>query len=148
MADLKSILTDASRRQQVVRDAEQLVDDEVTAKSGLTGLAIKGAMRVVKSAKPGMIHDAVDGLLDDFAARLDPYYQAWLTQGAGRPLPDYFVSRKGEVADALLGITDDRARTTRHTSLKKAYDSLRPQGKKHVEDAAAGIGRLVAKHAK
>jgi hypothetical protein len=146
MADLKSILTDPTRRQQVVRDAERLLDEEVDRKSGLSGLAIKGAFKVVKSARPGMIPDVVDGLLDDFAARLDPIYQAGLTQGGS--IVDYFSARKGEVADALLGITDDRARVTRHSNLKKAYESLRPQGKKNVEEAVPGVARLIDKHAR
>lgn len=148
MADLKSILTDPARRQQVVRDAERLLDDEVNAKSGLSGLAIKGAFKVVKGARPGMIPDVIDGLLDDFASRLDPFYQAHLTNAGGKSLVDAFTSRKGEIADALLGITDDRARTTRHTTLKKAYEQLRPQGKKNVEEAVPGLARLVEKHSR
>ncbi len=148
MADLKSVLTDPSRRQQVVRDAEALLDAEVDSKSGLSGLAIKGAFKVVKSFKPGIIPDTIDGLLDDFATRLDPFYQDHATKGAGRSIPDYLTSRKGEIADALLAITDDRARKTRHASLKGAYERLRPEAKKHVEAAVPGVGRLIEKHAR
>lgn len=147
MADLKSILTDPARRRDVVRDAERLLDDEVSAKSGLTGLAIKGAFKVVKGMRPGMIPDVIDGLLDDFAARLDPFYQAQLTATTpSRGLVEAFTARKSEIADALLGITDDRAKNTRHTTLKKAYEQLRPQGKKNVEEAIPGVARLVEKH--
>lgn len=148
MPDLKSILTDASRRKQVVRDAELLLDAEVDGKSGLSGLAIKGAFKVVKSFRPGIIPEVIDGLLDDFATRLDPFYQAHATQGGGRPLVDYLTSRKGEMADALLAITDTRARVTRHTALKGAYEKLRPEGKKHVEAAIPGVARLIEKHAR
>lgn len=148
MPDLKSILTDPTRRKQVVRDAELLLDAEVDSKGGLSGLAIKGAFKVVKSFRPGIIPDVVDGLLDDFADRLDPFYQAHATQGAGRTLVDYLGGRKGEVADALLAITDGRARNTRHTALKSAYEKLRPEGKKHVEAAVPGVARLIEKHAR
>ena len=55
---------------------------------------------------------------------------------------------KGEVADALLGITDDRANRTRHSNLRSAYQQLRPTGKKNVEEAVAGIARLIDKHAR
>jgi hypothetical protein len=146
MADLKSILTDPSRRQQVIRDAERLLDDEVAGKSGLSGFAIKAAFKVVKGMKPGMIPDVVDGLLDDFAARLDPIYQAHLVKGGG--IVENFTARKGEVADALLGITDDRAARTRHGNLRSAYQQLRPTGKKNVEEAVPGIARLIDKHAR
>lgn len=146
MADLKSVLTDPARRRDVVRDAEQLLDAEVDSKGGLSGLAIKGAFKVVKSFRPGIIPDVIDGLLDDFATRLDPFYQAHLTGGAGRSIVDAFTARKGEIADALLAITDQRARVTRHAALKSAYEKLRPEGKKHVEAAVPGVARLVEKH--
>jgi len=146
MPDLKSILTDPARRQLVVKDAERLLDDEVAAKSGLSGLAIKTAVKVVKGVKPGIIPDVIDGLLDDFAARLDPFYQAHVTKGGS--IVDNFSARKGEVADALLGITDDRAKNTRHNSLRSAYQQLRPQGKKNVEEAIPGVARLIDKHAR
>jgi hypothetical protein len=146
MADLKSILTDPARRQLVVKDAERLLDDEVAAKSGLSGLAIKTAVKVVKGVKPGIIPDVIDGLLDDFAARLDPFYQAHVTRGGS--IVDNFTARKGEIADALLGITDDRAQRTRHNSLRSAYQQLRPQGKKNVEEAVPGVARLIDKHAR
>jgi hypothetical protein len=146
MADLKSVLTDSSRRQQVVRDAEALLDSEVDSKGGLSGLAIKGAFKIVKSFRPGIIPDVIDGLLNDFADRLDPFYQAHATHGAGKPIGDYFTSRKSEVADALLAITDARAKVTRHSTLKGAYERLRPEAKKHVEAAVPGVGRLIAKH--
>lgn len=145
MADLKSILTEPSRRQAVVRDAEQLLDSEVAAKSGLSGLAIKGAFKLVKGIRPGLIPDVVDGLLDDFAARLDPFYQAHLTKGGD--IASNFAARRGEIADALLGITDDRARHTRHQNLRKAYEGLRPKGKENVEAAVPGVARLIEKHA-
>ena len=148
MADLKSILTDPARRQQVVRDAEHLLESEVDAKSGFSGLAIKGAFKLVKSLRPGLIPDVIDGLLDDFATRLDPFYQDSLTKSAGRSLVDYFSSRKSEIADALLAITDLRAKNTRHANLRSAYEKLRPEGKKNVEAAVPGVARLVEKHSR
>ena len=102
----------------------------------------------MKSFKPGIIPDVIDGLLNDFADRLDPFYQAHATQGNGRSLVDYLSGRKSELADALLAITDGRARNTRHTALKSTYEKLRPEGKKHVEAAIPGVARLIEKHAR
>lgn len=52
--------------------------------------------------------------------------------------------RKGEVADALLGITDDRAKVAKNATMKSAYERLRPQGKKHVEEAIPRVGRTLS----
>ena len=76
MATLNELLTAPARRSRVVEDCVFLIEDEVKRKGGLSGLAIKAAFGAVKTVKPGFIAEAVDNLLDDFAKRLDPYYQS------------------------------------------------------------------------
>ena len=88
----------------------------------------------------------VDGLLDDFADRLDPLYQAAKT--ANQPIPSYFGSRAGEAAEALLGITDQRAQKAKNAVVKGAYEKLRPMAKKHTEAAIPRVAAMIAKHDK
>jgi hypothetical protein len=88
-------------------------------------------------------------LLDDFARRLEPFYQAHLkqrSQGSTRLLTDFLAGESGPVADALLGITDERAARAQGGVVKKSYEKLRPSAKKHVEEAVPGIARLIDKH--
>lgn len=147
LPSLKDQLGAADRRSGVIKDCVNLIEDEVKRKGGLSGLAIKAAFATVKAVKPGFIAEAVDHMLDDFATRLDPFYQAHKQGGnAARPLPDYFVGEGGQIADALLGITDDRARRAHNALVKKSYEKLRPSAKKHVEEAIPGIGRLIEKN--
>jgi hypothetical protein len=56
-------------------------------------------------------------------------------------------ARAGEVADALLTISDGRAARAKNAGVKKAYEKLRPTAKKNVEAAVPRLGRLVAKYA-
>lgn len=141
---LTEILTRPGNRTQVIADCERLIDEEVSSK-GLTGLPIKAAYAVVKAVKPGFVSEVIDHMLDDFATRLDPLYQQAVA--ANQPVAAYFGSRQGEVAEALLGITDGRAASAKNQTLKSAYQKLRPTAKKHVEAAVPRIGRLVAKYA-
>ncbi|HMU38707.1 MAG TPA: hypothetical protein PKE31_06815 [Pseudomonadota bacterium] len=140
---LATILTAAGRRKTVISDCVVLIDEEVQKKGGLSGLAIKGAFAIVKAVKPGFLVEAVDHLLDDFADRLDPFYQS---QPAGRLLPSHFSEHSSAIAEALLGITDERAKRAQNQTVKKAYEKLRPTAKKHVEEAVPGIARLIEKH--
>jgi hypothetical protein len=103
---------------------------------------------MVKAVKPGMIREAIDGLLDDFVGRMEPFYGQWQAAGGGTSVADYFAAKSAEVADALLGITDERAGRSKNGTLKKAYESLRPQGKKHVQEAMPRLGRLIERHSK
>lgn len=143
---LSEKLLDPTVRPQVVQDCVQLVDREVASKSGLTGMAIKAAYAVVKAVKGGIIPEVVEGLLPDFAARLEPFYAAWQVAPAV-PLPSYLEPRADAVAEALLAITDERAQKTKNATLRKTYEKLRPMGKKNVEQAMPRLGSLLAKHA-
>jgi hypothetical protein len=145
VATLLEYLGAKERRPRVIEDCVLLVEDEVQRKSGLTGLAIKAAFATVKAVKPGFIAEAVDHLLDDFARRLDPFYQSH-QQAGGRSLTDHFRGQSAAIAEALLGITDERAKRAKNAMVKKTYEKLRPSAKKHVEEAVPGIGRLIEKH--
>lgn len=141
----KRLLGDPSRRPRILDDCVRLIDDEVASKGGLSGLAIKGGYKLVCAVKPGIIREAMDHLLDDFVGRLEPFWQAHVG-GGGAPAAfgETLRRRAPEVADALLGITDDRARRAKNATLKSAYEKLRPQGKKHVEEAIPRVGRTLS----
>lgn len=139
------LLSDKSKRPRLLTDCERLIEEEVSSKGGLTGLAIKGAYKIVSALKPGVIREVMDGLLDDFVKRLEPLYaQHRAANGEPRAFGEFLNKRKGEVADALLGITDDRAKVAKNATMKSAYERLRPQGKKHVEDAIPRVGRTLS----
>jgi hypothetical protein len=145
MPTLTEILLVPGNRPKLVNDCVQLINEEVDSKGGLTGLAVKGAYALVKAVKPGFVAEAVDHMLDDFVKRLEPFWAD--AQAKNEPVGPLMNARATEVADALLTISDERAQRARNATLRKAYDKLRPTGKKHVEAAVPRIGRLIAKHA-
>jgi hypothetical protein len=142
------LLSDPTKRPRLLDDCVRLIDAEVDSKGGLSGLAIKGAYKVVQSLKPGFVREAMDHLLDDFVGRLEPFYAEHLQKNPTNPraFADLLAGRAGPVADALLGITDDRAKRAKNQNLKSAYEKLRPQAKKHVEEAIPRVGRTLAPH--
>ena len=147
MADLKERLAETDR-DIVIRDSKKLIDAEVSRKSGVTGLALKGGYKVVKRLRGGrMIEEAIDYLLDDFTDALDPMYQEYLEAEDEGSFEVYLSDRTGEAADALLAITDGKAKRAENKVLLKTYKKLRGQAKKHVEEALPGVGRLIDEHA-
>lgn len=139
MATLKEMLGAPPKRGAVIDDACGVLDQEVDDKSGLGGVAIKTAYKVVKGIKPGFIREVVDHLLDDFLDALDPVYQG----GLGGSQKEHFVRNAGAVADSLLAITDQRVQKSERAVIRKTYDRLRPTAKKQVEAAAPRLGALV-----
>lgn len=145
MASLSEQLGTGEKRQKLIVDAQQVLDQEVADKSGLTGMAIKGAYKVVQGVRPGFTQHVIDALLDDFLAALDPLYQE--AAANKRPAAAYILERKGQVADALLAVTDRKAQRAQSAVIKGTYDKLRPMAKKQVEAAAPRLSSLVERHA-
>src|SRR5689334_21061732 len=106
MSTLKEILTRPGTRPQVIADCERVIEEEVDSK-GLAGLPIKAAYKIVKAIKPVFVSAVIDHMLDDFTERLDPLYQQAVSKY--EPVTAYFNARTGDVAEALLSITDARA---------------------------------------
>jgi hypothetical protein len=144
MPTLNEILLVPGNRPKVIADCVQLINEEVESKGGLTGLAVKGAFALVKAVKPGFVNEAVDHMMDDFVNRLEPFWAD--AQAKNEPVGPLMNARAGQVADALLAISDERAQKSKNQNLKKAYDKLRPTGKKHVEQGVPRIGRLIQKY--
>jgi hypothetical protein len=138
---LKEIITTPETRPIVIKECVELVEKEVGGK----GLFIRGAYKTVKKIKPGFVQTAIDGLLDDWLDKMEPFYGQWREDGSGG-YSDYLQSRKTEVADELLKVTDDRAKQSKHKTAAKMYNKLRPSALKNVESAVPGLGKLIEEH--
>jgi hypothetical protein len=145
MSSLAEALTSDSKKGPVVDDCLALIDAEVGDKGGLTGLAIKAGYKTVQGIKPGFVRQVVVDLLPEFAQALDPLYQEART--GGRSVREYFQSNATRVADALLGITDERAKRSKSGIVKGTYEKLRGSAKKNVEAAVPRLSTMIEKHA-
>lgn len=145
MSTLKERLGGGEKRQQVIDDACRVLDDEVSDKGGLSGMAVKAAYSVVKGIRPGFIRQAVDSLLDEFLDAMDPLHREAIEKG--RKPGEYLKAEAPRVAEALLAVTDRKAERAESGLLRKTYDKLRPSAKKHVEAAAPRMGLLLDKYA-
>ncbi len=132
-------------RPKVVEDCVGLIDAQVKAKGGLSGMAIKGAYATIKTIKKGFVPSVVEALLDDWLGKLQPHYDKWST-GATGTFAEFVIARSDDVAEDLLQVTDERAATTKHTTAKKAYEKMRGGAKKNVIEAIPELARLIEKH--
>lgn len=142
----KARLLAPERRERVVKDAVALVESEVKAKGGISGMAIKAGFAAVNKVKPTLIPEAVNNLLERFLDQLEPFLQQWTESGRKETLSTYLSARQSEVANALLAVTDQRAQEVKAGLVKKTYQRLRPTGQKNVEAAIPGLGRTLQPH--
>lgn len=145
MPSLVDVLTDASKKADVVRDCLDIIDREVDDKGGLSGMAIKAGYRAVSGIKPGFIKNVVTDLLPEFAKAIEPVFDEG--KNAGKPTVAHLEGNAGRVADALLAITDGKAQRSKSGVVKATYERLRPTAKKNVEQSIPRLARLVEKYA-
>jgi hypothetical protein len=145
MQTLTEALTADSTKSVVIDDCVALINAEVDDKGGLTGLAIKAGYKTVQGIKPGFVRQVVTDLLPEFAKALEPLHQEARAQARG--VRDHFVANTQRVADALLSITDEKAKRAKSGMVKGTYDKLRGSAKKNVEAAVPRLAAMIEKHA-
>lgn len=145
-ATLQDLLLTEDVRPQVVADLQTLVEQEVGDKSGISGTAIKAAYKTVTAFASGIIHDAVDTLLPESLANLQPFWDNFTVSG-GADFGDYLAKNGEAASEALLAVTDERARNSTRGTIRKAYNLVRGSGVKNVETALPRIGALIQKYA-
>jgi len=144
MPNLIDVVATEEKRRAVIDHACRVLDAEVDDKGGVSGFAVKAAYKVVKGVGPGFVRMVVDHMLDDFLNALDPIYQEALQKQVSPRA--HLESNPDRVAEALLGVTDARARRAKNMLLKKTYDKLRGSAKNHVMAAVPRLGEMVAAH--
>jgi hypothetical protein len=146
MASLSDALLRPDVFPHVISDCQALVDQEVSAKGGLSGTAVKVAYKAVKSFAPGYYENALRNLVPELADRLDPYWTNFQAAGGGH-FGDYLASRGPQVAESLLAVTDQMASTSSRAAVVKAYNAVRGGAAKNIEAALPNLGALVQKYA-
>ena len=145
MPSLREQIGTGDKREAVVEDGVKVLDQEVAEKGGLSGIAIKGAYKIVLGVRPGFIREAVNHLLDDFLDAMDPIYQEAVEKK--QPAAAYLKQNGARVAQALLTVTDQRAARVDSQVIKKTYEKMRPMAQKQVEGATPRLADLLQKHA-
>jgi len=133
------------KRKQVIADCVKIIEQEVANKSGVSGLAISASYKMVESFKPGFVTIVMDVLFDDFCRALQPIVDE--AQAGRRPIGPFFNAHSDRVAEALLSITDQRARNSKLLGVKATYEQLRGVAKSNVVEAIPRVATLIERHA-
>lgn len=133
-------------RPAVIKDLVVVVQEEVAAKRGVSGVAVKAGYGAASKVVPNLTERAVDRLLPDLAVSLDPYWKAFTASGT-TDFGSHLVARGPEVSAALLAVTDAKVEGNGREPLKKAYRALRGKAADHVQAALPRLGAALQKHA-
>lgn len=144
--NLSSLLLSPSNRPGLIADAHGVLNSEVAKKSGLGGLALKGAYKSVSAIAPGFIEGVLGVLLDEWIRAYDEEYVAWRASSSSASFGTWLVDRQDAVSERMLEVTDKRARATSHRSAGKLYWKLRPGAKAHVITSLPAVAGVIDQH--
>jgi hypothetical protein len=145
-ATLAESLLAPQTQPQVIDDCCALIDRQVHEMSGVSGAAVKLAHKTITTFLPGHVRFMVGSMLPDLAGKLQPYWTDFTAAGSGE-FGGYLAQRGPEVAEALLEVSDERAKGSGRPVVVKAYSSVRSSAARHVENALPQVGELVVKYA-
>lgn len=147
MSALKDRLLDEAVRPDLVKDCCQLIDQRVKAIKGFTGVAVKGGYAAVKAIKSGFVEGVVDALLDEWVEEMTAFEAEFhASTGTAETFGAFLLSEKVRVSEALISVTDKRARTTKHKTAASVYNRLRKSALGHVEEALPDLVALVTRY--
>ena len=138
-------INDPNKKAKVVDDCVRLIDEQVAAKSGLSGLAMKAGFATVKGVMPNYIASSVEWLVPEVFIALDPIWSEGIQ--AGDPV-GYLIENRSRSADALLGITDARIQKSKKAIVRGTYDKFRNSAKSDVEEAIPGLAKIIDNYTK
>jgi hypothetical protein len=145
MATLHEMLLAPETMPAVIADCEALVNDEVSAMSGVTGAAVRLAYKTVRTFDAGHIQVMIHDLLPQVTDALQPYWAEFTAAGGG-DFGGYLAEREDAVTESLLAITDDRASWSKRPTIVKAYKTVRGSAAKHVKATVPALGTLLQKY--
>ncbi len=145
-ATLEQMLLAPDFQPSVVADCMALVEQELAAKSGVSGTAVKVAYKAVTTFAPGYYKETIESMLPDMASKLQPFWADFQSSG-GADFGDYLAKRNDEVGQAMLAVTDNMASVSKRPVIIKAYQAVRGSAGKHIEAALPSLGAMIAKYA-
>ncbi|MEH2243810.1 DUF6918 family protein [Nostoc sp.] len=138
-------LLNPTKKAMVVDDCCKMIEGQLAAKSGMSGIALKTAFAALKGVKPGYIPYVVEQILPQCFTALDPVWSEGVEKG--NPI-EHLSANRSHTADALLGVTDARVKDVKRQIVRGTYEKLRGSAKKHVEEAVPDLAKVIDNYTK
>lgn len=144
MSDLSALLANDTRP-KVVEDLATFVDKVVAEQSGITGMALKGAVRAARTVDSNIVRKGMNRVLPDMLTEIRPHWAAF-EESDQDDFGAFLDTDSAAVTDTILGVADKHADTINVTALRKAYNSLRGRASTIIEPHIPELGRILQRH--
>lgn len=143
MTTLRETLTAPATKPAVVADLGSLIEDEIAGMKGLSGVAVKTAVKAAKAGKPDIVQRGSNAYLGTLADTLDPFWSRF-TESGGGDFGSFLQTNEAQVKEAFLTTAEQEVSGGRE---KAMFEKFKPQVISVVMGALPKIGALVQKYA-
>ena len=117
-----------SQRPAVVSALTNVAHSVIESTGGITGMALKGGLKAATAVRDDIVPHAIDTLLPDLAAALEPYWNTYSAGGFAGSFGAYLAENSSSVTADLAAIADGYVEGHDIGALKKLYTSARNKG--------------------
>ncbi|MGH8428984.1 MAG: DUF6918 family protein, partial [Solimonas sp.] len=83
MKSLSDILLAPEQKDAAIADLAHLLESAMSRRGGLTGMAMKAGLSMLKAAKPDIMQRGATRMLPEFSRSLQPLYERFQSGGGG-----------------------------------------------------------------
>ncbi|ANE02784.1 DUF6918 family protein [Corynebacterium crudilactis] len=145
MTSLKDLLV-STNFDAAVQDMSAFIEETVGKQSGLSGIALKGAMAAATKVDSDIVAKGSRRLLPEMAESLDSLWQEY-TNADAADFGTYLEANSTQALDAILSVADRNADNINVPGLDKVYKGVRGKAAKVIEQELPAIGQLIEKNA-
>lgn len=141
---LSEQITDQQIRLNIAQDCVKLMEDQVEAKTGITGIAFKTLYKGIKSISPDYAQRAIFGLIPSVSEAVNPLWDEGKEKG--NPV-SYLQNNQALTANTILSVTDKRIQNATNKIVKISYEKIRQSLQDEIEQAVPRLAEILGKYA-
>ena len=140
---LSEQIKDQKISDNIAHECVQLMESQVSAKKGLSGIAFKTLYAGIKAISSDYAFNAIKGLLLPVSKALDPLWAKGLQQN------DPVIYLKNNIsltANTILSVTDAKIQKASNTIVKGTYNKIRKSLQDEIEQAVPGLADILGRN--
>ncbi|MBL6752114.1 MAG: hypothetical protein ISP90_16455 [Nevskia sp.] len=145
---LAAIVLTAGSRDRLAADCARLAESRMARRGGLSGMAVKAGLALLKKARPDILERATARMLPDMLAALEPLHVEYAADRTARRggFDAYLTARGADATAALLKVSDARAAASVNITARSLYARLRGSAEQEVRDAMPELAAILARY--
>lgn len=145
MKSLTDILLAPQRKDAAIADLAQLLEGALANRGGISGMAIKTGVSMLKAAKPDVLQRGAARMLPQFAAALQPLFERFQASGGG-DFSAFLKQHSAEATKVLATAADQLMATSQNATAKSLYEKFRGGAEKDIAAMVPKVGQLIQQY--